>query len=236
MSEQVLTHRTTSPPTPSFNLEKCIEDASSLYKQYSHSPFARTEIAAVLNLSATSGPFRQRLASLKMYNLISSSSSNQFTITEIFERLHFAEKDSHEYKKAAQDAIESASTFKEILHQFSNQLPNIATLARKLETTMGFNHNTAARTAKTLSTSLTEAGLIDLKGNIIPIRDEYSQPVDSHKPTGQQLIEQPLLSQPKILRTEIALKNNIVITIEYPAELSQIDTQKIKAVLDALTT
>lgn len=232
MPETVLKKRVVSPPSPSCALSICLKDAERLYKQYGHSHFTRGELASTLALSAKSGPFRQRVASLKMYNLVSVASGQSLAISETFERIHFADKHSPDYRQAVHASITHPSIFKTILDKFNEQFPDTETIAKYLETDLGFNHKTAVRTANILRATLAQTGLIDAKNNMLSVRDEYSQPVSSHNhPSGTA----PPSAAVQTLTAQIPVSGGNVVTIQYPQKISAQDADKITQVLSALT-
>src|SRR4051794_39034378 len=122
MSTAQRANKPKSPPSPSRTLEDCVADARKLYEAYTHGSFSRAEIGSTLKVSSTSGPFAQRLFSLREFGVIEGDASN-FKVSEAFKKIHSAERGSADFKSAALAAIKKSDTFRDLLAAFPNKLP-----------------------------------------------------------------------------------------------------------------
>jgi hypothetical protein len=174
MTPQQKTRKPKSPPVPSKNLEGCMADVQKLYAEYSHGSFSRSELASALGVSAGTGPFAARLASLRQFGLIESSGTD-YKVSENFMVMNSNGRDSAAFKTTALRVIKLPSSFRELLDDFPSKLPSKDAVASRLETQKKFNAEAAVRAAAVLEESLRYAGVLDGSNNILPVRDDGSR-------------------------------------------------------------
>jgi len=228
-----------SPPVPSRTLSECVDDVKKLYAQYSHATFSRGEIASILNVSATSGPFGGRLFSLKEFGLIDATGSD-FKVSETFMTLNSNGKGSSQFKTAALEAIRGSDTFRELLDEFKSKLPSIGTVAQRLETQKKFNAERAKTAATVLEESMRYAGLVDGSNNILPIRDTADPSGDTSPKDDDSNTPPPsLLPDPPgkdDLQVQIPVGEDRKVVIYYPRDLSADEAKKVGIVLAAIVS
>lgn len=238
-----------SPPVPSRTLKSCFDHTRDLYGHFSHGDFSRTEVAATFNQSATSGPFSQRLFSMKEFGLIEGGADN-YKVSGIFKCMHSNAEDSSEFKSAALSAIKHSKVFAELLSEFKDKIPGKHILAQRLELGRGFNNQRAKQAATVLLESLRFAGVLDQKNNILPVRDgmggfvvepknssasaSYQANAERMPHTGSQ--SEPILAADakNLLKVEISLPDNRRIVIYYPPDITQDEAMKGGKVLSTI--
>lgn len=225
-----------SPPTPSRGLGDAVSDAKKLYEAYSHGTFARAEIASTLGISAASGPFAQRLFTLKAFGLISQS-GDQYKVTDTFKALNSGNAGEASFQEAALSAIRSSDTFRELLDDFPNKLPPVETVASRLETQKKFNADRAKSAAGVLQKSLSFAGVLDGSNNILPVRDTKQNRTGSEhddRKQKQDLDEHNDDPVADTLSLEIPVGEGRKVLVRYPLDLSSAEAKKVGNVLNAV--
>jgi len=239
MSPQQKTRKPKSPPVPSKNLEGCMADVQKLYKEYSHGPFSKPELASTLGVSAVSGPFAARLSSLRQFGLIEADGSD-YKVSESFMVMNSSGRDSAAFKAEALRRIKRPATFRELLEEYVSRLPSRDAVASRLETQKKFNAEAAARAASVLEESLRYAGVLDGSNNILPVRDDRPADRDDNKDEpGETKDEAPELgdagSTTAALRVEVPVGDRKVV-VHYPHDLSADEAKKVGAVLAAIVS
>lgn len=214
-----------------------MSDTRRLYEEYSHGTFSRPELASALNVSSTSGPFAQRLSSLRQFGVIEASGSD-YKVSESFKTMNSNARGSAAFKAEALRAIQRPDTFRELLEAFPSKLPSQDRLAARLETQRRFNADAAARAAKVLEESLRYAGVLDSSNNIIAVRDADEAPAASDgggEDGGRSGVEEAALGGTATLRAEIPVGDeDRKVVVHYPRDLSAVDAKKVGAVLAAI--
>jgi hypothetical protein len=228
-----------SPPVPSRSLEGCVADAGKLYEAYTHGSFARSEVASTLKVSSSSGPFAQRLFSLRELGVIEGD-ANSFKVSDAFKKMNAAERGSAEFKSAALTAIKNSRTFSELLAEFPNKLPTQEVVASRLENQKKFNPDRAKHTAKVLEESLRFAGVLDGSNNILPVRDDDGGEGGSGQRGARAGEEHDDLdgdvNKTSMLSVEIPVGADRKVAIRYPRDLTGDEAQKVGNVLRAIVS
>jgi hypothetical protein len=237
MSTAAKTRKPKSPAAPSRSLKGAFEDVKTLYAEYSHASFNRSEIASTLDMSATSGPFSVRLYTLRAYGLLESD-GNAFRVSEAFRSLEATSPGDAEFKRHALAAIRRSEVFREVLDEFPSKLPARASVAQRLETEKRFNREKSIVVARALEESLKFAGLLDSSNNVMPIRDSGAKR-DGETQTDQtnrEVRDQPddTVDSPALLRTEVPVNDGRRVVVHYPADLTGDEAQKVGNVLTAI--
>ena len=104
MSTEQKSNKPKSPPVPSRPLEDCVADARKLYEAYTHGSFSRAEIGSTLKVSSTSGPFAQRLFSLRAFGVIEGEGNN-YKVSDAFKKMNSSERGSDrvQVRRASRD-------------------------------------------------------------------------------------------------------------------------------------
>ncbi len=227
-----------SPPLPSRNLEGCVADVQKLYAEYSHGTFSRSELASALGVSATSGPFAARLASLRQFGLIEPTGAD-YKVSENFMALNSNARDSAAFKSAALNVIKLPATFRELLDDFPSKLPSKDAVASRLETQKKFNKEAAVRAATVLDESLRYAGVLDGSNNILPVRDDGpARDKNVAEATDETTDDTPDLGSTgttAALRVEVPVGGRKVV-VHYPHDLTADEAKKVGAVLAAIVS
>lgn len=240
MTTQPKKSKPKSPPVPSRPLEDCFNDARRLYAEYSHGSFSRAELAHALGVSSTSGPFAQRLFSIREFGMVEPDGSN-FKVSNGFMAMNSNARESAEFKGAAVRAVRRATTFNELLDAFPSKLPTRDALSARLETQKKFNAEAAKRAARVLDESLRFAGVLDNANNILPVRDtgapggasEDPGPDEEH---DESEVEDTTTSRTPSLRVEIPVGTERKVVVHYPRDLDADEAKKVGAVLAAIVS
>jgi hypothetical protein len=229
-----------SPPVPSRSLEDCVADARKLYEAYTHGTFSRSEIGSTLKVSSTSGPFAQRVFSLREFGVIESDTSN-FRVSATFKTINSAERGSAEFKSAAVAAIKKSETFRDLLVAFPNKLPAQEIVASRLENQKKFNPDRAKQAAKVLEDSLRYAGVLDSSNNILPVRDDPNAGNSDTSNNGDNTDDEQHdeeLADPTTptLSVEIPVGTDRKVAIRYPRDLTPEEAKKVGNVLGAIVS
>ncbi len=243
MSTVQKSNKPKSPPVPSKSLEDCVADARKLYDAYTHGSFSRAEIGSTLKVSSTSGPFAQRLFSLREFGVIEGDANN-FKVSEIFKTINSSERGSAEFKSAALVAIKKSETFRDLLVAFPNKLPAQDVVASRLENQKKFNPARAKQAAKVLEESLRYAGVLDASNNILPVRDDPNAGNStSSNGNGEQtqnddadFRDDPGSSTTPTLSVEIPVGEDRKVAIRYPRDLTADEAGKVGNVLKAIVS
>lgn len=229
-----------SPKAPGSSLRAAVSDVSKVYQQYSHGSFSRSEMASALGMSSGSGSFLGKAATLKEYGLITEAAGSA-RVSDLFKAMYAAPAGSPDQRRFAWQAVRTPQVFARLLQQFSSRIPDEAALAMRLESQERFNAERARAVAVAFRASLTEFGLIDGNGNVLPVRDD--QPSDTpprderDDDGGDDGADEPDLPKgPGRQRLEVALRDGRKAVLVLPDDLTKADTRKIAALLDALAT
>ena len=231
-----------SPKAPGISLRSAVAEVSKVYQRYSHGEFTRGEMAAALGMSATSGAFYAKASTLKEYGLIEDSGGN-FKVSALFMAMYSAPLGSSELKRNALQAVRTSGLFSRLLGQFSAKVPEEAAVAIRLETVERFNRDRALEVAAAFRTSLSDYGLIDAIGNILPVRegpgggpaerDEDEAPEDVSSRSGKV---KDVPTGPGVFRVEVPLGSGRKAILALPEDLTPQDKDKICAILNAYAT
>jgi hypothetical protein len=120
------------------------------------------------------------------------------------------------------------------------RVPDEAALAMRLEGSERFNSERARQVATAFRTSLSEYGLIDANGNVLPARDdpETEQLRDDRRDDrddddgGDDEVDAS--KGPRRQRLEVALRDGRKAVLVLRDDLTTVDTRKISALLNAL--
>lgn len=230
-----------SPKAPGTSLRAAVADVSKVYQQYSHGAFSRSEMASALGMSAGSGSFLGKAATLREYGLVAEGGGSA-KVSDLFKSMYAAAAGSPEQKRYAWQAVRTPAVFARLLQQFNARIPDEPQLAMRLENQERFNRERARAVASAFRTSLTEYGLIDGNGNVLPVRDDQpsDQPHDEGRDDrgddGDDDEDIQLPKGPGRQRLEVALRDGRKAVLVVPDDLSKADTRKIAALLDALAT
>ena len=229
-----------SPATPSRALDDAIADVKRIYDEHSYASLEKSEIASVLKVSATSGPFSGRLFSLKEYGLLDQN-GDSYKVSDTFPTLNTNNKDA-KFKRAALAAIRRSATFQEILDSYPNKLPSVSSIAHRLETQKKFNPVPAKSAASVLEKSLRFAAVLDSSNNILPVRDagdpgadEHDHELDNRRSRNDRHEDhrEDTLGR-DTLSVEIPVAEERTVVIRYPHDLSAEEATKIGKVLAAI--
>lgn len=223
-----------SPKAPGTSLRSAVAETSKLYQSYSHGQFSRGEMASALNMSANSGAFLGKAATLREYGLVDET-GGQARVSELFKAIHQAPVGSAELKRNALQAVRKPSVFARLLRQFIAKIPDETALALRLETQERFNRDRAAQVAAAFRTSLTEYGLIDGNGNVLSVRDDAAAEQDRVDESEQPEETQDVPAGPSVFRVEVPLADNRLAVVALPREIRPGDIKRICAVLTAYT-
>jgi len=233
-----------SPKAPGTSLRSAVAEVSKIYQRYSHGSFSRGEMASALGMSANSGAFLGKAATLKEYGLIEEAGGSA-QVSDLFKAMYQAPAGSAELKRNALQAVRSPAVFARLLTQFSQKIPDVGALALRLETQERFNRDRAEAVANAFRTSMTEYGLIDGNGNVLPVRDG---PVDARADAdedGDDEAQDDVTPAPKggsvpvaagMFRVEVPLGPGRKAILALPDDLGAKDTTRICAVLAAYAT
>ena len=225
-----------SPKAPGTSLRTAVAETGKLYQSYSHGAFSRGEMASALGMSAGSGAFLGKAATLKEYGLVQES-GGQARVSDLFKAIHQAPVGSAELKRYALQAVRTPSVFARLLQQFSAKVPDETALALRLETQERFNRDRAVAVAAALRASLAEYGLIDGNGNVLQVRDDAgptgNEGDDEDQGEARRQDEAP--SGPGLFRVEVPLGSGRRAVLALPEDLTSADTTRICAVLAAYT-
>jgi hypothetical protein len=240
MSTTQKASRPKSPPVPSRTLEDCVGDARKLYDAYTHGSFSRAEVGSTLKVSSTSGPFAQRLFSLREFGVIEGDANN-FKISEAFKKINSSERGSAEFKSAALSAIKKSDTFRDLLVSFPNKLPAQDVVASRLENQKKFNPDRAKQAAKVLEESLRYAGVLDTNNNILPVRDDPNagngkKQREDRTDEGDLRDEDDDATTTPTLSVEIPVGTDRKVAIRYPRDLTADEAKKVGNVLEAIVS
>lgn len=243
MTEETSTSRKkkpNSPKAPGTSLRVAVADVSKVYQQYSHGSFSRSEMASALGMSSGSGSFLGKAATLRDYGLITEGGGSA-RVSDLFKSMYAAAAGSPEQRRYAWQAVRSPAVFARLLQQFNSRIPDEGALAMRLESQERFNRERARAVATAFRTSLTEFGLIDGNGNVLPVRDDEAP----EKPRDERRDERDddgggdedvtdLPKGPGRQRLEVALRDGRKAVLVLPDDLTTVDTRKIAALLNAL--
>jgi hypothetical protein len=229
-----------SPTAPSRPLAMCYGIATKIYDAYSHTEFGAPEIAGAANLSATGGPGKSLVSDLKQYGLVEKTKAGRFVISQELKDAHAMEQGSSNFKAAAYEFVKRPVVFMKVLVDVKGKLPEEGALANNLRSTYQFNLDKAKSTAKAISESLSWAGVLDGKRNIIEprpgkpsVNSEGSQnPGGKIRDEIKDDDEGPLKGQ--TLTMDIPLIDGRTVYVRYPYNLTSDEAKKIGNVLAAI--
>jgi hypothetical protein len=223
--------RPNSPRAPGMSLRAAVGEVAKVYSRYSHGVFSKGELASALGMSAGSGSFLSKSAGLRDFGLIEETSGGE-QVSELFKAIYQAPPGSGELKRAALAAIGRSSVFARLLQQFQSKVPDDAALALRLETQERFNRDRAQIVASAFRSSLTDYGLIDGAGNVLPVRDEIAvAPSDADLEQSSNALG--IATEPGLFRVEIPLGPGRRAVALLPEDITAADARRIAAVLRA---
>jgi hypothetical protein len=226
-----------SPKAPGLSLRAAVAEVSKIYQTYTHGDFDRGEMASALGMSANSGSYMSKIATLREYGLIDEV-GGRFRVSELFRSIYQGDAGSSELRRNALQAIRSASLFGRLLQQSPNKVLDQDALAMRLERQERFNPERAQQVAAAFRSSLADYGLIDGHGNVLPVRDEPAAPRPDADPADEDAAEEPALPLPKgqeTFRVEVPLADDRLAVVALPREVRPGDIKRICAVLTAYT-
>jgi hypothetical protein len=233
-----------SPKAPGLALRAAMAEVARVYDRYSHATFTRGEMANALSMSAGSGAFWGKSATLSMYGLIEDVNGTM-KVSSIFKALHQAPEGSPESRRNAFAAIGRPAVFASLLKQFGQRIPDESAIALRLEMHGGFNRDRAQEVASAFRSSLSDFGLIDPSGNLLPVRDDGStaagrdhddQDDDDQADTATPKAPSMPVTGPGMSRVEVPLANGRKAIVALPDDVTEADTKKICAILTAYAT
>lgn len=236
MTEQTVQPRKkkpNSPKAPGISLRSAVAEVSKVYQRYSHGSFNRSEMASALNMSANSGAFLGKAATLREYGLITEGSGSA-QVSDLFKAMYAAPAGSAELKRSAWEAVRTPAVFARLLQQFSARVPDETTVAIRLEGQEKFNRERALAVASAFRTSLTEYGLIDANGNVLSVRDDPVSDAPRDERSDDEDIDGDSRHASARQRLEVALRDGRKAVLILPDDLTTSDTRKISALLNAL--
>jgi hypothetical protein len=224
-----------SPKAPGTSLRSAVAEVSKIYQRYSHGSFSRSEMASALGMSANSGAFLGKAATLREYGLVIEGGGSA-QVSDLFKAIYQAPGGSAELKRNALQAVRTPAVFARLLQQFSAKVPDDTALALRLETKERFNRDRAMAVASALRTSLSEYGLIDGKGTLLSVRDlpVIEAPSDEQAGDGEEADEPNTKVGAGNQRLEVSLRDSRKAVLIVPNDLTTADTKKIGAILNAL--
>lgn len=233
-----------SPAVPSRTLEDCLDDVKKLYREYSHAKFTKSEMGSVFGVSAATGPFAQRLFSIKEFGLLEQSGGD-YSVSDTFMTLNSSDHGDARFKQAALEAIRRSEVFREAIDSASGKLPSVSAVAHRLETQKRFNAERAKKAADVLEKSMRFAGVLDNSNNILPVRDtggrgtavkddeQDDTPNDDRRNDRRDDHRDETLDT-DTLSVEIPVGEDREVTIRYPRDLSAEEARKVGNVLSAI--
>lgn len=238
------TRKPRSPAVPSRTLESCLDDVKKLYQEYSHANFTKSEIGSVFGVSAATGPFAQRLFSIKEFGLLEESGGD-YSVSDTFMTLNSTDHGDASFKQVALDAIRRSEIFREVVDSASGKLPSHSAVAQRLETQRRFNAKRAIKAANVLEQSMRFAGVLDGSNNILPVRDtggggsavderEQDHTLDGDRRNGRDHDQPDETLGPDTLSVEIPVGEDRKVAIRYPCDLSPDEAKKVGNVLSAI--
>jgi hypothetical protein len=218
-------------------------EVTKIYDRYSHSAFTRGEMASAVGMSAGSGSFFAKAATLNMYGLIDESGGN-VKVSPLFKALYQAPADSAELKRNAFQAIGKPAVFAGLLRSFGQRIPDESAIALRLEMQSNFNRDRAQQVAASFRSSLADYGLIDGSGNLLPVRESDSQRTEDAEDSGAEGVESHSGAMapasptpgPGMSRVEVPLANGRKAVVALPDDVTEADAKKICAILTAYAT
>ena len=190
-----------------------------------------------LGMSANSGAFLGKAATLKEYGLVNES-GGQARVSDLFKAIHQAPVGSAELKRNALQAVRAPSVFARLLQQFSSKIPDETALALRLETQERFNRDRAVAVAAAFRGSLAEYGLMDGNGNVLQVRDDAGavpqEADEDERPEARE--QEDATTAPGLFRVEVPLGSGRRAVLALPEDLTASDTARICGVLNAYTT
>jgi hypothetical protein len=224
-------------------LRAAVAEVAKIYGRYSHSTFTRGEMASALGMSAGSGSFYAKAATLNMFGLLEDAGGD-VKASDLFKSLYQAPDGSPDERRHAMRAITRPAVFAGLLRQFGQRIPDEAAIALRLEMSERFNRDRAQEVAAAFRTSLSDYRLIDGSGNLLPVRDDASATAapdedgdDEEDVEAAPSAKAPTVpSGPGVFRIEVPLANGRRAIVALPEDVSAADTTKICAILTAYAT
>lgn len=221
-----------SPSIPSYDLETSLGNTSILYEKYRHGKFSKSEIATALNMSAQSSGVGKKIFAMAEYGLIVKEDDDH-KVTDNFHTFQSNDRSSNTFKNAAINSIRGSDVFSKVLDEFPDKLPDQNALSKRLETKHRFNAKRASEAASILEKSLRYSGVLDEKGNILPVRVDTTEKPDMIIDLPDQ--PQDTLGK-KTHKSEIPLANERIVVVQYPHDLTSSEAEKVANVLKALVS
>lgn len=227
-----------APPMKSF--EDSLKYTKSLYETYSHNKFTKSEIASILNFSASSGGFSYVLSAIRSFGLIVPD-SDTFKVSDLFKKIKVADANTIEFKQLCYESIRNVSLYSELLDEFKHKLPPYTTIANRLEIHKQMSPTSARTVAKLFEESLKYAGILDGNNNILLPRGNDETPneisaIEKEKKEENDETEfaSTMNKGQKPLTLEIPLNEGRVAKIIYPHDITKEETAKVSTVLNAI--
>ncbi len=233
-----------SPKAPGLALRGAMGEVTKIYDRYSHSTFTRGEMASALGMSSGSGAFYGKAATLGLYGLVEDAGGSM-KVSSLFKTLYQAPESSPEMRRNALAAVSKPAVFASLLKQFGSRIPDESAIALRLEMQGGFNRDRAQEVASAFRSSLSDFGLIDATGNLLPVRDGPAAAArgtddgadDGETKAATDGAKVPSIpSAPGSFRVEIPLANGRKAILALPDDITEADATKICAVLKAYAT
>jgi hypothetical protein len=227
-----------SPKAPGMPLRVAVAEVAKIYGRYSHSSFTRGEMASALAMSAGSGSFYAKAATLNMYGLIEDTGGN-VKASDLFKAIYQATDGSPDERRHAFRAISRPTVFAGLLRQFGHRIPDEAAIALRLEMSERFNRDRAQEVASAFRASLSDYGLIDGSGNLLPVRDDAGESqddatnLDDDADLAVQPSRRPKDEGPGMFRVEVPLADGRRAVLALPEDINEADKTKICLVLGA---
>lgn len=239
-----------SPSSPSHSLEQSMNMTMKLFDAYGNAQFGATQIATAAGLSVSSGAFKGWLSDLKQYGLLEKVDRSSYVVTQRFkDYLLVEDSEPAKAKSMRLEYVDTPPFFEQLLSSLNGKLPELRNLTSLLITQHGFNKTKASATARAFSESLQWAGALDSKRNIILAKQEARAGADEanglHSFSDNQQEETVMAPFPASpfsagsaandLTMQIPLRDGRIATINYPADLTSDEAEKLSQVLQALT-
>ncbi|SAL29021.1 hypothetical protein AWB64_02472 [Caballeronia sordidicola] len=185
MNDTVETRRTKerSPNFPFIPLESALQRAQVLYSHERRSSAPSSSVAKHWGNSELSSGFKQTVAALKSYGLLSDepgSGARMVRLTDLALRILLDSRPESEEKAAyTRQAALTPPVASEVFQRWPDGLPSDHTLSHYLMFDRGFQQETAARVARTLRQNESFAGLrqyLSVPESEMPAGDDLDAP------------------------------------------------------------
>lgn len=218
-----------SPSYPVFDLSTAIEKTKLVYNSEKRSATTPEVIATHLGYSQANGPGGRAVSALRQFGLIEET-GGKYRVSDTGYTLAHYDKDSSEWKAAADRAAKHPALFKELLDEYPEGLPSDATLKTVL---LGreFNPGVVGDVISIFRNSLDLANGADVAYNE-DVQEESVQTLQHSKPmfqpSGGGTIKKPLQLATQVLAISIPRQLSVDIAVKGD-ELKREDLAKIKS-------